>query len=141
MAAAQEQTIPKTVTVCPRCFTTNVNSPALGDTQPDVGLGVDKILPRSINVLHELFHLMIGNPDTDDAAYNWKQQQDRLNDPDTTDDDKFKPNLQLIRENPESYAWFTVGYWYFQQTNRQGWNVASNRRWSFQSGVGELIQI
>lgn len=45
---------------------------------------------------------------------------------------------QLIRRNPETYVFFSVGYWYFQQTQ---WSINANERWSFHSGAAELVAI
>ena len=44
----------------------------------------------------------------------------------------------LIRRNPELYVCFSVGYWFFLQTQ---WSDSSNQRWSFDTGVAKLVSI
>jgi hypothetical protein len=67
LGATQEQTTPKTITICPKGFT-NPNAPvALGDKEPK-GLEIASILPRSATLYHELFHLVLGNKNTPDVT-------------------------------------------------------------------------
>lgn len=47
-------------------------------------------------------------------------------------------NAERIRRNPETYLFFSVGYWYFQQTK---WSQNTNQRWSFHNGAGEQVQL
>lgn len=46
----------------------------------------------------------------------------------------------IMRQNPDTITFFSVGYWYFMQTT---WNNDKNthKRWSFHTGAGEFLPI
>ncbi|KAJ6009604.1 hypothetical protein N7499_004998, partial [Penicillium canescens] len=159
LAATQDHTVSaSTITLCPVSFKSTAASAKLGGKKPTKGLSVEKIVPRSGTFYHELFHLVLGNARTYDITYFWDKQQEFLQTPDDyppvdpdsddededgdvnmdEDEDQDLTYVQLIRENPETYLWFSVGYWYFQQTQ---WSKQTNQRWSFHNGAGELVQI
>ena len=157
LGATQEQTARSTVTLCSSSFTTRYFVDGLGSKKPTKGMALGKVLPRSATFYHEVFHLVMGNADTPDitcksevahvnysqaslmaVADEWPVQQEWLNNPMEIREGEDESNGQLIQRNPESYVFFSVGYWYFQQTQ---WSKQSNQRWSFQSGVAELVQI
>lgn len=157
LRATQEQTIRSTVTLCPYSFTTRNFVDGLGSKKPTKGMALGKVLPRSATFYHEMFHLVMGTADTPDitcksevshvnysqaslmaVADEWPVQQKWLNNPMEIQECEDESNGQFIQRNPESYVFFSVGYWYFQQTQ---WSKQSNQRWSFQSGVAELVQI
>ncbi|KAL4770194.1 hypothetical protein BDW60DRAFT_209377 [Aspergillus nidulans var. acristatus] len=76
-----------------------------------------------------------GTPDT---AYRWDDQEETLKEP-TSIDGSGLTNAELIQRNPESYVFFSMGYWYFQQTKWSGGNNA--KRWSFELGLSLDVQI
>ncbi|KAJ9194026.1 hypothetical protein DTO164E3_4709 [Paecilomyces variotii] len=139
LAAAQEQTSASTVTLCPSSFTNPKGVDGLGSATPRTGLSIMKVLPRSATLYHELFHLILGQGDTPDITYSWTQQRTMLDKKPTAIPDGYDMTYeQLIRRNPETYVFFSVGYWYFQQTQ---WSINANERWSFHSGAAELVAI
>ncbi|KAL4956427.1 hypothetical protein BDW69DRAFT_203132 [Aspergillus filifer] len=137
--ATQHMTTSSTITLCPISFTSSSDhSTKLGSRSPangqKGGVKLPKILPRGVTLFHELFHLVLVNEDTPDATYEWPGQELLLRTPDQviTKDyaEKYQDVLggempastygltaaEVVRRNPESYAWFSVGYWYFMQT-------------------------
>jgi hypothetical protein len=73
----------------------------------------------------------------------WPEQQQHLKTPNQVYVDADGVNwgqtmAELVRQNPETYVWFSVGYWYFQQTK---WSGQTNERYSFHSGRAALIKI
>ncbi|CDM35118.1 unnamed protein product [Penicillium roqueforti FM164] len=44
----------------------------------------------------------------------------------------------IMRQNPETFVFFSVGYWYFLQTT---WNKNARKRWSFDTGAARLVAI
>ncbi|KAJ5622947.1 hypothetical protein N7490_011552 [Penicillium lividum] len=139
LGATQHEMTPSSITLCPSAFTNDKAGETLGDKEPAKGLSITDILPRSGTFYHELFHLTIGNEQTPDitSTYSWTEQQKYLKTPDRTPSGYDENYQTLIRRNPETYVWFGVGYWYFQQTQ---W-TSTNQRWSFHSGAGELLQL
>ncbi|KAL1863514.1 hypothetical protein Plec18167_000607 [Paecilomyces lecythidis] len=139
LAATQEQTSASTITLCPSSFTNPNGADGLGSVTPITGQSIHDVLPRSATLYHELFHLVMGPDDTPDITYSWSDQQKTLATKGTRIADGYDETWeQLFRRNPETYVFFSVGYWYFQQTQ---WSNAANERWSFQSGVAELVAI
>ncbi|KAJ5776689.1 uncharacterized protein N7511_001700 [Penicillium nucicola] len=132
LGATQHETTPSSITLYKAGET-------LGDKEPAKGLSITDIFPRSGTFYHELFHLTIGNEQTPDitSTYSWTEQQKYLKTPDRIPSGYDENYQTLIRRNPETYVWFGVGYWYFQQTQ---W-TSTNQRWSFHSGAGELLQL
>ncbi|PYH81857.1 hypothetical protein BO82DRAFT_414754 [Aspergillus uvarum CBS 121591] len=139
LGATQDQTIPSTITLCPSAFTKTAAVATLGAKTPAAGMAIGDILPRGATFYHELFHLVLGTAETPDLTYSWVDQQNRLKEATTIPDGDDENYGQLVRRNPESYVFFSVGYWYFQQTT---WNSDdTSKRWAFQSGAGELVKI
>ncbi|KAJ5517930.1 hypothetical protein N7453_000352 [Penicillium expansum] len=85
-------------------------------------MAIKKIVPYSVKLYHELFHLT----NTADRVPNPFSEQ-------------YEPliNEILVRENPDTYVFFSVGYWYFLRTNENN----PNERWTFESGVTEVVSI
>lgn len=44
----------------------------------------------------------------------------------------------IMRQNPETFVFFSVGYWYFLQTT---WNKNARKRWSFDTSAARLVAI
>ena len=161
LGVTQDQTIPSTVTLCPRSFKSKVKLAKLGNTAPKARMALANVLPQSMTFYHELYHVAIGNQQTPDLSCEFSTKERRLSfirafsngpkDQWTESQDWLQGKLptavsvpydkdheHLIRRNPESYLWFTVGYWYFLQTQ---WSGSSDNRWSFDTGVAQLISI
>ncbi|KAF7712263.1 Uncharacterized protein PECH_003752 [Penicillium ucsense] len=140
LGASQEQTRPNTLTLCPRSFKSTVKRAKLGNTAPKARMALANVLPQSGTFYHELYHVVLGNDQTPDLSYQWTESQDWLQgkQPTAVPVPYDKDHEHLIRRNPESYLWFTVGYWYFLQTQ---WSGSSDNRWSFDTGVAQLISI
>ncbi|KAJ5783458.1 uncharacterized protein N7518_009135 [Penicillium psychrosexuale] len=159
MGTTQHMTTPPTITLCPGSFSEPGYSVKLGSKSPLVGQRggrkLTDVLPRSATLYHELFHLVLGNDPTPDVTYLWVRQQLLLENPDEIITEAYKDKYDeieilptsiygmtradAIRHNPESYVFFSVGYWYFMQTT---WSNGDNsQRWSFHSGVSQMVQI
>ncbi|KAJ5900894.1 uncharacterized protein N7473_004964 [Penicillium subrubescens] len=143
LGVTQDQTKPSTITLCPSAFTNPQATANLGSKAPKVRMSIDKVLPQSGTFYHELFHLVWGSEDSPDVelpkCYSWKTTQLWLEDSPNIKPGGYDEDYQhLIRRNPESYLWFSVGYWLFLQTQ---WSDSSNQRWSFDTGVARLISI
>ncbi|KAL4796922.1 hypothetical protein BDV19DRAFT_387792 [Aspergillus venezuelensis] len=158
----QHMTTPSTITLCPISFTSSSDhTPKLGSRSPangqKGGIKLPKILPRSVTLYHELFHLVLGSEATPDATYEWHGQELLLKTPELVitkdyaeehrdilgwimpEDTYGLTAAEAIRRNPESYAWFSVAYWYFMQTK---WSKGDDsQRWSFHSGLSQLVKI
>ncbi|KAI9042402.1 uncharacterized protein KD926_005480 [Aspergillus affinis] len=138
VGAAQDQTRPSTITLCPAAFTNPEGSVTLGSKTPRNKVITD-VLSRSVTFYHELFHLVLGSVDTPDTTYFWEVMRELLENPTKRDKTGDDTHQDLIRKNPETYAFFSVGYWYFLQENSK-WGTDSTKRWSFQSGTAELVE-
>lgn len=65
LAVTQEITTPKTITFCLRAF---ARTPLLPLLEPTIDSDLVKLLPKSSTLLHELFHLVLGNAETPDGS-------------------------------------------------------------------------
>ncbi|KAJ5826731.1 hypothetical protein N7447_003494 [Penicillium robsamsonii] len=136
LGVTQDQTEPASITLCPVSFKTPQAIDGLGSKIPKRGQSVDEFLPLNGTFSHEIFHLVMGVHRTPDATYEWKKITALLKKA-VIDKESDDPKVQLltngesIRQNPETYVFFSVGYWYFLQTQ---WITDPNERWSFQSG-------
>ncbi|CAI7617300.1 unnamed protein product [Penicillium viridicatum] len=101
-------------------------------------MAVDQVIPRSATLYHELFHLANRPAATPDALYGWGDILKALKKPRTVFN-KLKPmtNEQAVRQNPETYVFFSVGYWHFMQDSK--WGKSSVERWSFESGAAASV--
>ncbi|OQE02834.1 hypothetical protein PENVUL_c038G02194 [Penicillium vulpinum] len=142
LAGTQDQSEPSTVTLCPLSFSNPQAIDSLGSKTPTAGMSIPEFLPKSATFYHELFHLAIDVLTTPDPFYSWKEIQAVLKKP-TGRPRKYAPlnNHNLVCQNPETYVFFSVGYWNFLQTNWNDKQSNANKRWSFQSGVAQLVQI
>ncbi|KAL4862781.1 hypothetical protein BDV12DRAFT_206994 [Aspergillus spectabilis] len=160
MGATQHMTTPPTVTLCPASFTESTLSTKLGSKNPHTrqkgGKKLTELLPRSATLYHELYHLVLGHDPTPDTTYVWARQQLLIKEPDEIISEDYEDKYddeegplppgtygmtraEAIRHNPESYVFFSVGYWYFMQTKWS--NGDDSQRWSFHSGVSQKVKI
>ncbi|KAJ5632137.1 hypothetical protein N7490_008476 [Penicillium lividum] len=100
LAAIQQQTDPNTITLCPFAFIYPANTVSLGSKNPTRGISIQKVLPRSATLYHELFHLILGNRNTPDTTYGWTEQQKYPKTPDTIPEDSDRTYADLYRRNP-----------------------------------------
>jgi hypothetical protein len=70
LAGTQDSTPRSTMSLCPISFTASANLgiATLGGTAPKAGDFIQKSTSLSITLFHELFHLVLGNVATPDAA-------------------------------------------------------------------------
>ncbi|OJD30797.1 uncharacterized protein BKCO1_5600071 [Diplodia corticola] len=131
------------------------NQERLGSLTPAEGTYLYKMRPRSINIFHELFHLTIGNAFTDDVTYTLGGIRNGVEDPDTIplkktletseeEQENAGPNtenetkLQMLRKNPETYAFFSTAYWYWTQTYQTGTDGKDQKAF-FPADIATLI--
>lgn len=128
-AATQHKTTASTITLCPSSFgTTNslltnenvvrLRAPALNPTRRDAfkegDQDVKAVLPTSATLFHELFHLVLGNDNTN-AVYGEVYALDEI--------------LQLTfpeaLENPETFTLTAVAYHNTLQStpDQNGWGI------------------
>lgn len=133
LAGVQDREAVKTMTFCPLAFTNRLQPMALGDIRPSIGIHVSELVPRGGTFYHELFHLVCGTRQTPDASYNFGRIQDALENPDFVPptvqlhdpDIVGLPNYEhwtnaiLVARNPETYVFFSTGYWAFQEADLQ----------------------
>ncbi len=68
LGGTQTGIFPNTITLCPLSFTNTISAATLGSRRPGVGTNIQKLLPRSVTLLHETFHLVLGTQNSIDAS-------------------------------------------------------------------------
>ncbi|KAJ5884123.1 uncharacterized protein N7473_011009 [Penicillium subrubescens] len=124
---SNQNLVPSTITLCPSAFINSQATANLGSKAPKVRMLIDNVLPQSRTFYHELFYLVLGSEDTPDIELpDCCESLTRIrlkNSPNTKPLSYDEDYQHLIRRNPESYLWFSVGYWLFLQTQ---WSESSN---------------
>jgi hypothetical protein len=108
LAATQDHTTPKTLTICPKSWQNvdrlrvHILTPVRKDqirTQKRKTQSLHDITPGATTLFHELFHLVLGNEETTPSSnekYGWSDMR-RL-------------NAANLLKNPETFAWAAVAY-------------------------------
>ncbi|KAJ5197157.1 hypothetical protein N7449_007636 [Penicillium cf. viridicatum] len=148
LGATQQTTQPNTMTFCPLAFEYDLNTEVLGENKPSSRMSITKVIPRSATLYHELIHLIVGTDKTQDYTYEWSKMQTALKKPNGTPSKKEEEKTgkywdgmkyqDIMRQNPETFVFFSVGYWYFLQTT---WNKNTQKRWSFDTGAARLVAV
>ncbi|KAJ5610143.1 hypothetical protein N7510_006862 [Penicillium lagena] len=119
-------TRPSVMDLCPIAFSDTERSQKLGG-RGAASVSLEKVLPRSGVLFHEVFHL-VHAWDSPDASYNIDTiitaldssenvpKSTNLDHPDDIknydQNDGELTNLELVRQNPETWVFFCVSYWY-----------------------------
>ncbi|KAI0975968.1 hypothetical protein F4678DRAFT_469733 [Xylaria arbuscula] len=103
LAATQDQTAPSTITLCVDNFSsTQAETLANIPTVTNQRVSVSTLQVHSLNLFHEMFHLVLGTAGTPDHSYNLNSIV------------RFKTAKAI--QNPESYTFYALAYFLGQNT-------------------------
>lgn len=120
------------MTFCPKRFAKKKGAGASYSTLAEIpaasaGTSIANLQAHSINLFHEMFHLVLGHDETPDHSYKLKTIVGKIKTTNAVlpDSRGFLTTTQAV-QNPETYAFFALAYWLAASENNSGFSFATS---------------